>query len=55
MNEINLSEIENLAKKMRISAIETGFKAGKNAAHFGGAELWTLIRKIWASRTIFLF
>ena len=40
MNEINLSEIESLAKKMRISAIETGYHAyctGKNSAHFGGA------------------
>lgn len=40
MNDLNLSEIENLAKKMRISAIETGYHAyctGKNSAHFGGA------------------
>lgn len=40
MNNLNLSEIENLAKKMRISAIETGYKTyctGKNSAHFGGA------------------
>lgn len=39
MNEINLSEIESLAKKMRISAIKTGYHAycaGKNSAHFGG-------------------
>lgn len=33
---MDIEQIEQLAKKMRISAIETGFKAGKNAAHFGG-------------------
>ena len=37
MNEINLSEIENLAKKIRISTIEAGSRTGKNAPHFGGA------------------
>ena len=39
MNDLNFAEIENLAKKMRISSIETGYRAyctGKNSAHFGG-------------------
>ena len=36
MKEFNLSEIESLAKKIRLSAVKMGFKAGKNAAHFGG-------------------
>ena len=37
MNKINLTHIENLSKQMRLSVIETGYGAGKNAAHFGGA------------------
>lgn len=37
MKNLDLPEIENLAKKVRISIIETGYAAGKNAAHFGGA------------------
>ena len=37
MKNLDLIEIENLAKNMRRSIIETGFIAGKNAAHFGGS------------------
>lgn len=37
MKKSDLAHIESLAKKMRISAVETGYGAGKNAAHFGGA------------------
>lgn len=37
MKNLNLSEIENLAKKIRRSIIETGYIAGRNAAHFGGS------------------
>ncbi len=32
-----LDEISDLAKKIRLSVIETGFKAGRKGAHFGGA------------------
>ena len=37
MKNLDLAEIKNLAKKMRRSIIETGFIAGRNAAHFGGS------------------
>ncbi len=37
MIKLNLAEIKKLAKKIRLSIIETGFGAGKNASHFGGA------------------
>ena len=37
MKNLDLIEIENLAKNMRRSIIETGFIAGRNSAHFGGS------------------
>lgn len=37
MKNLNMAEIESLAKKIRRSIIETGYIAGKNAAHFGGS------------------
>ena len=36
MSEEKIEYISELAKKMRISAIEMGYNAGKNGAHFGG-------------------
>lgn len=35
--ELDLNHIRELAKKIRISVIETGYLAGKKGAHFGGA------------------
>ncbi len=32
-----LDEVRDLAEKIRLSVIETGFKAGRKGAHFGGA------------------
>ena len=32
-----INQLEQLAKKIRVDIIRTGYLAGKNGAHFGGS------------------